>query len=208
MELFIHHEASPYVRKVLLVCEELGIQPTECKVDWTSPEAMAGYCRINPNGKFPALRDGDLVVWESNAIIVYLAECCGAGHLAGDRAKARARINQWLFWELAHFAAVVNPLASTRMGYESRLTVSGESLLEEFRRLCAVLESQLADGREFIIGEEASLPDFAIAADLTYADEAALPLADFEWLSAWFDRMRARDSWRVTEALKNRALAS
>jgi len=207
MELFIHHEASPYVRKVLLVCEELGVQLKECKVDWTSPNAMAAFREINPNGKFPALRNRDLVIWESNAIIIYLAQHYKARRMVGRDAETMARVNQWLFWELAHFAAVANPLASARMGNVSPLSVPEEALFEEFRRLCAVVDRQLLS-QSYLADDEPTLPDFAIAADLTYVVEADLPVADYANLAAWFDRMRERESWRSTEERKNRALAS
>lgn len=73
MELFFHHKASPFVRKVLLGIIELGVDAVDRAIDFSSTEAMQAYAQINPNRRFPALRDGELVLWESNAILRHLA---------------------------------------------------------------------------------------------------------------------------------------
>lgn len=207
MDLFIHHEASPYVRKALLVCDELALHPKEYRVDITSSDAMDDYRKLNPTGKFPTLRDGELVIWESNAILIYLAQCSSDRNLACTNRKALARVTQWLFWELAHFAAVVHPLVNLRMGFVSQSSVSEVELLEEFHGLCCLLDEQLKK-QCFILGGRPSLPDFAVASDLTYANDAALPLADYSQLNKWFASIRSRSSWRITEDRKNHALAS
>ena len=83
LELFFHHEASPYVRKVLLLIHELDAPVRERRVDMSSSDAMAEYRRLNPNAKFPTLRDDSLVLFESNAILGHLARRFGAPHWAG-----------------------------------------------------------------------------------------------------------------------------
>src|SRR5262245_22866600 len=96
-EPYFHHKASPVVPNVLLVADELGIALVERPVDFASPSAMDEYAAVNPNRRFPALRDGELVLWESNAIIRYLAARTDPAWLGRAPASA-ALVDQWLFW--------------------------------------------------------------------------------------------------------------
>ena len=205
MELFIHHAASPYVRKVLLICEEVGIQPAEIVVDYSSEDAMSAYRQLNPTGKFPTLRDGELVLRESNAIMLYLAERHPEAGLDGGDAKNKAQIKQWLFWELAHFADAVHPYAALRMGYPSRSSMSEQELASEFDMQCSLLDGQLAQAG-YVVGDSLSIADLAIAADLSYVGEAGLSLSEYRNLERWFAGIRERRSWQVTEERKREAL--
>lgn len=88
------------VRKVLWACAELNI-PFE-REDWGAgyrstdvPEFLA----LNPNGLVPVIRDGDFVLWESNAIIRYLANRFGGEPLYPADPQPRARIDQWIDWQ-------------------------------------------------------------------------------------------------------------
>lgn len=207
MELVIHHPASPYVRKVLLLVEELGESVRERIVDVASQSAMDDYRSMNPTGKFPTLCDGDLVLRESNAIMIYLADRHPEQGLYGASARTTAAINQWLFWELAHFAAIANPYAGLCMGYPVRTGFTIDELAADFRTRCSLLDSQLEKTR-FVAGDALSIADLAIAADLSFADEAALPLGDYGNLDRWFATIRERPSWQVTEERKRQALAN
>ena len=195
------------MRKVLLVCEEAGIELVEVAVDYASEEPMRDYLRLNPTGKFPTLRDDELVLRESNAIMLYLAERKPEAGLDGGDAKSKAQIKQWLFWELAHFADTIHPYAAMRMGYPSRTSMAEEDLAAEFAEQCALLDVQLAHSA-FIVGDMLSIADLAIAADLSYVDEAGLSLIEYGNLDRWFAGIRGRRSWQVTEERKLKALAS
>ncbi|MGH6665601.1 MAG: glutathione S-transferase family protein, partial [Pseudolabrys sp.] len=61
------------------------------------------YLTLNPNGLVPTLEDGDLILWESNSIVRYLANRCGAGTLEPADSKTRALANQWMDWQLSVF---------------------------------------------------------------------------------------------------------
>ena len=207
MELFYHHEGSPYVRKVLLVVNELDLRLNEHQVDMASREVMDRYGKINPNRKFPALRDGDLNLWESNAILLYLAHKVPDAGLHGKSTEESALVNQWLFWELAHFAGTVNFLVNHRLGFLPKPARAESDLAAETRKLFQILDDQLRQG-QFLTGSKPRLPDFAVAADLTYAKEAGLPLNQFANVAAWMERISRRTSWQITEERKNRALAA
>jgi glutathione S-transferase len=204
IELWFHHEASAFVRKPLLVAYELGITLAEQRVDFMSPDAMHEYATLNPNRKFPTLRDDDLVLWESNAILGYLAAMHGP-HLLGGNARDRARVQQWLFWELAHFGPAILGLSNLRLGFLPRPTRTAESLEADLASLCALLDGALAS-RSWLVGENVTIADFAIAADFTFAEDAGLPVTGYRDLTGWRARMRERDAWQKTEARKEEIL--
>lgn len=114
MEIFFHHKASPFVRKVLLGIIELSVDTVDRAIDFSSTEAMKEYEQINPNRRFPALRDGELVLWESNAILRYLAR---RTPWLGQTDNAAALVEQWLCWELAHLGPTLLGLQNYRLGF-------------------------------------------------------------------------------------------
>lgn len=207
VELFLHHEASPYVRKVLMLAHELGAPVEERRVNLTIPEGMALYVRINPNAKFPALRDGDLVLFESNAILGHLARRFGAAHWAGETLATTALVQQWLFWELAHWAPMTSGLTNARLGFLPRDPRPEMELLVGFELVAAVLDATLA-ARPYVAGDTISIADLALAADLGFATEAALPIASFPAVARWLASIHARPSWQETERRKLALLAA
>ena len=95
---------SPRAFKVMALANYLGIEPTLhvldlIKGDQKSPE----YAALNPNMKMPTLCDGDYVLWESNAILQYLAAKRPESRLLPVDEKARLDVTRWQFWDLAHW---------------------------------------------------------------------------------------------------------
>jgi glutathione S-transferase len=201
LDLFLHHEASPYVRRVLLLVHELDAPVREHRVDMADPAAMAEYRRLNPNAKFPALRDDALVVFESNAILGHLARRFGAPHWAGADAAGVALVQQWLFWELAHWAPITSGLTNARLGFSPRDPRPEPELVAGFDRVARVLDDALAR-RAFVAGDAISIADLALAADLGFATEAALPVAAYPGLARWLASIHGRPSWHDTERRK------
>jgi glutathione S-transferase len=207
LELFFHHEASPYVRKVLLLVHELGAPVQERRVDMASTEAMDEYRRLNPNAKFPCLRDDRLVLFESNAILGHLARRYGAPHWVGEDAIDVALVQQWLFWELAHWAPITSGLTNARMGFLPLDPRPELELLAGFDRVARVLDAALAKS-PFVVGDAISIADLALAADLGFADEAGVPVGDHPALSRWLSAIRERPSWKDSERRKQELLAA
>jgi glutathione S-transferase len=206
-ELFIHHEASPYVRKCLLLVHELSAPVREHRVDMSSPEAMADYRRLNPNAKFPTFRDEALVLFESNAILGHVARTFGPPHWAGVDAPGVAIVQQWLFWELAHWAPVTSGLTNARLGFLPRDPRPEPELVAAFDRVAQVLDGALTRSA-FLAGDAISIADLAVAADLGFAGEAALPVASYPALARWLATIHDRPSWQETERRKLELLRS
>lgn len=196
MKLYYHHFASPTVRKVRAVAFQLDLKLDEIKVDYDAREHLAPeYLALNPNAKFPTLVDGDLVLWESNAIAQYLAsQVPAAGLLPLDDERARADLLRWQCWELSHFSPAAGRLIRLSMGDPVDGATRAEAEVE-FRRYADVLERQLR-ARAFVLGPRLTIVDFALASMLMYAEEAALPLKGYHELTRWFAQVEREPGWR------------
>jgi glutathione S-transferase len=210
VELFLHHKASPFVRKSLLAIEELGLgaQVTERTIDFSLPAAMDDYAAtVNPNRRFPALRDGELLLWESNAILRYLATKADPRWL-GEGATGSARVDQWLCWELAHLGPALLGLQNLRLGFLPKPPRSEEALVADAAGLLGILDRELAD-HSYVAGDAITIADLAIAADLTFCDEARLFVGDdHPNLARWFATIRERPAWQATDRMKRETLAA
>ncbi|HEY5947506.1 MAG TPA: glutathione S-transferase family protein [Kofleriaceae bacterium] len=210
MELFFHHKASPFVRKPLLAIEELGLgaRVTERQIDFATPAAMDDYAAtVNPNRRFPALRDGDLLLWESNAIVRYLAMQSDTRWL-GEGAAGAARVDQWLCWELAHLGPALLGLQNLRLGFLPKPPRSEDVLVTDATSLLGILDRELAD-HTYVAGAAITCADLAIAADFTFRDEARLFVGDeHRNVARWFAMIRERPAWQATDRMKRETLAA
>jgi glutathione S-transferase len=186
---------SPNCRKVRAVAYELGVTLEHQHVDLPSGANRApAFLARNPNGRVPVLVDGDLVLWESVAIMRYLA--AGSALVPADR-RIAAEVDRWLAWQLAHLAPAMSKVAFEKI--VKRLTGRGEPDVAriaegttEFEALTAILDAALA-GRDHVAGP-LSLADFALAAHYSLAGAAGLEVGRHERVGAWLARMTARDS--------------
>jgi glutathione S-transferase len=105
---------SPNTWKVRAVAAHLGLAPQLELVDLTKPRTPE-YLALNPTGRTPTLVDGDFVLWESNAIMQYLASQ-KPNSLWPDSVRARADITRWQCWQLAHWSGeACTPLIMQRL---------------------------------------------------------------------------------------------
>lgn len=196
---------SPNARRALLVREHIGdaLQVEVIHVDLRAGEhKKPWFLEINPNHKIPALTDGDLKLWESNAIVQYLASKAGRTDLWPVEAAAQADVSRWQFYMHTHWNAAINPVVFERalkemfgMGAPDEGIVA--SKLAETREVFALVDAQLAKAGWLAQGR-LTLADFALAASLMYARAADLPIAEYPNLSGWFERMEALQAWKKT----------
>jgi glutathione S-transferase len=194
---------SPNSWKVRAIAAHLGV-PLEIEfVDLTkggshTPEFLA----INPTGRTPALVDGDFKLWESAAIMEYIASQ-KPNSLWPNDARSRADITRWQSWTLAHWGKeACEPLVFERMvktflnlGAPDEAAVAKG--LECFNKEARMLDAHL--GRQpCLVGKELTLADFSVAAPLFYAEQAGMPLAPYGHVKDWFGRVSALPAWRET----------
>jgi len=191
-------------RKVLALVRALGIEADVRRVNVYRGEGQdPAYRAVQPQGKIPALVDGDLVLWESNALLVYLAEAHGGDRFWSREPKRRADIARWLFWESSQWQPTLVPVLAACVG---RLVVPSLAAMPEapvdwsdagFRAQASFLEAQLR-GRSYLAGDAPTLADLAVAGMMTYARAARFPFAELPAIAAWYARIEAMDAWRET----------
>jgi glutathione S-transferase len=99
---------SANVQKVTWAVGELGLEHERFDIGGAfGKNREPAYLAMNPNGLVPTLQDGDFILWESNAVVRYLAREYGAGMLEPSDPKARARAGQWMDWQLSVVAPAI-----------------------------------------------------------------------------------------------------
>lgn len=166
-------------------------------------QTLPPFLKKNPNHRVPVLEDGDFHLWESRAIMQYLADKTPGQTLYPTEARARADVNRWLFWSSQHFSPSISiffweNFVKGMIGRGAPDPVElkrGDSLFREF---AGVLDAHL-DGRQWISGAELTLADISIGASYACAAPGRAPVAPFTNLQAWLGRVQALEAWRRTE---------
>ena len=202
MKLYFH-PMSGNSRRVLLVAAHLDAPVERVVVNLPKGEQRgAPHLRRNPNGRVPVLEDGDFVLWESRAIMQYLADRTPGQTLLPTDARGRADVSRWLFWCAAHMAQanmilVQENFVKVLMGRGAPDPVEvarGEAL---FAQHAAVLDAHLS-GRTWVAQDRLTLADFSLAAGFALAGPARLPLANYANVRAWLGRVQELEAWRKT----------
>ena len=198
-----YHQISSNSRRVLLLAEHLGVPLDLVEVNLLSPEDRRRLLELNPNNTIPVLEDGDFLLWESGAIMQYLAEQVPGQQVYPSEPRARADVNRWMFWACQHFAPAIGFLSFEHlwkkvrgMGPADPNEVARWTVL--FNQFATVLDRQLA-GKQYVLGEQLTLADFAIAAPLMYIERSRLPMEPYAHLNDWFERIEALPAWQATE---------
>ena len=198
---------NPYsanARRVTMVALHLGV-PLELHLvkNMKDPAEREPLLRLNPNGKVPVLVDGDFVLWESCAIMQYLAERTPGQTLYPAELRARQDVNRWLFWCVQHWAPALGVLnwenhVKPKMGFGPTNPAEVARGEAETARFAQVLDDHLAK-RQWVCGGGLTLADFALAPTLADTAAANMPVTQYAHLQAWFGRMRELDVWRRTQ---------
>ncbi len=203
-------------RRVLTVIEALGLDVTIAPIDILQGETRsAEFLALNPAGKLPVLVDGDLVLAEASAIMLYLAEKSGDNPLI-PKGNARFEMLKWMFWAAEHFRIPApiyfeeNVVAAKFMGKSP----DAARLAEADRRLtetASMLEAHLGS-RKFVLGDAPSLADIDLAAPLSQMSRSSVPYDSYPNITRWYaDLGAAVPAWKTTgdalDAAMNAALA-
>ena len=174
-------------------------------------QRLPAYLKLNPNHRVPVLEDGDFHLWESRAIMQYLADKTPGQALYPTEARARADVNRWLFWCGQHFAPsisiffwenVVKPMIG-RGAPDPEELKRGEPLFNEF---AAVLDQHLTD-RRWISGNSLTLADLSVAVAWACAAPGKAPVAWYANIQKWFMRIQELEVWQQTEQMARAAAA-
>jgi glutathione S-transferase len=187
------------VRKVLWLCAELEL--TYQHEPWGAPELplrSPQFLALNPNAQVPVIRDGGLVLWESNTICRYLAMREARTDLLPAEPAARAQVERWMDWQIAElnvawryaFSALV------RKGAEFTDAKALEASVASWHRHMALLDAQLQRTGAYVAGATFTLADIVLGLSthrwtMTPMERPALPAVE-----AYYERLSERAGFR------------
>lgn len=185
--------ATPNGYKVAIMLEEAGLPytPHFLKLgenDQKKPEFTA----INPNGRIPAIVDrdaDDFAVFESGAILIYLAERTGR-FLPADP-KARSVTIQWLMWQMGGLGPMMGQLNVFARYFPKKIPPAIERYQRECYRLFGVMEGRLTE-KPYLAGDEYTIADMACWPWVNIYDWPGLSLENYPKLQGWHERISER----------------
>lgn len=196
---------SPNARRARMAALLLGVNVDLVPVNLaTGEQRKPEFLAINPNGRVPVLDDNGFLLWESHAIMAYLADTQKPGTpLYPADPKLRADVNRWLFWTSTHLAPALGALTFEnvlkgffKLGDPDAAQIKRQ---EDFvRTFGGVLDAHLAK-HHWISGDAMTFADVSIACALMTAERAKAPIQGFTHVLALRDRMKALDAWKQTE---------
>lgn len=162
----------------------------------------AGFLKLNPTGRIPVLTDSDFILWESNAIMQYLASQI-PNSLWPNNPIVRADISRWQCWQLAHWSKGCQPLQFERFVKKVLQIGDPDPAVEQhaikcFHKEATVLNDYLAS-HQYLVGDSLTLADFSVASDLTYSAIARFPLAQYPYIQSWYAQIEALPAWKATD---------
>lgn len=210
----LYYWTTPNGHKITILLEEIALPYTIIPVnigagDQFKPE----FLKISPNNRIPAIVDhvpadgsAPISVFESGAILLYLAE--KTGKLIPQDLRSRTQVLEWLFWQMAG----LGPMAGQNHHFSNyapeKIEYAINRYVNETGRLYAVLNKQLAD-KEFVAGDY-SIADIAAYPWIVSHEHQSQNLDDFPHIKRWFETIKARPAtiraYEKAEALKTQAL--
>ncbi|ATE65829.1 glutathione S-transferase family protein [Rhizorhabdus dicambivorans] len=191
----LYYFPTPNTWKVSIMLEELGLPYAVKRIDITKSEQFApDFLRISPNNRVPAIVDHDVPgepqpVFESGAILVYLAE--KTGRFLAPSGPARVRALEWLFWQMGGLGPMAGQTHHFRRYAPEGNGYAIERYVKESARLYGVLDRNLAE-RAWVAGEDYGIADMACWGWVWFHQMHAQSLDDFPNVARWFHAMGAR----------------
>jgi glutathione S-transferase len=191
-------------RKVAAGFSLMNVPFEEARVDYLGGGHKAKeYLDINPNGSLPTIVDDGFILWESNAILQYIADKHGAVAYYPKELKLRADINRWHLWESAHwfpscYVYLIENLVKPFMKIESDQSAV-EKEAPNWHKLAGILDQRLQNQR-WLCGENLTLADISVAAPIHLHPYQKLPLDNYPSLRRWMvEEVEQLPCWKKTD---------
>jgi GST-like protein len=188
----LYTAATPNGFKVSIALEELGLPYTVHPIDLRrggqfAPEFLA----ISPNNKIPALvdTDGSLSIFESGAILVYLAE--KTGRLLATSGPARYAALQWLFFQMGGVGPMLGQVHHFRNYAPEKIPYAIDRYVNEAKRLYGVVDKRLSVAR-YLAGDEYTIADIATMPWMRLHDNQGIDVAQYPHFTCWLAELEAR----------------
>ena len=189
-----YYWTTPNGHKITIFLEEAGLEYRIVPVNISQGDQFKpAFLRISPNNRIPAIVDrapadggGPLSVFESGAILLYLAE--KTGRFISKNLRGRVEVLQWLFWQMGGLGPMAGQNHHFVQYAPEKLPYAIERYVNETNRLYGVINKRLAD-RAFVAGEDYSIADMACYPWIVPHESHKMVLAEYPHLKAWFDRI-------------------
>lgn len=160
-----------------------------------SPE----YAALNPNLKAPTLVDGDVVLWESSAIMAYLSIKAHSDMWPASNPAEQVDVLRWLSWNDCHWAPAVAPfyfehVVKSTFGIGKPDRESLKHKVADFARYAQVLDSHLAD-KNYVACNRLTITDFYLASMATYWRQSEMPMQSHPNIARWIDTLMRLPAW-------------
>jgi GSH-dependent disulfide-bond oxidoreductase len=189
--------ATPNGRKASIMLEELGLAYQTHEINISKDEQFApDFLAISPNNRIPAIVDEDgpggkpLSLFESGAILIYLAEKTGSALLPTEPA-ARASVMQWLMWQMGGLGPMVGQAHHFLFNPKEVVPYGQKRYHDEAKRLYGVMDRQLADNH-YLAGADYSIADIACYPWISRYERHQIDLNAFPNVKRWFDEISKR----------------
>lgn len=185
----LYTAATPNGHKASVTLEELGLDYTVHALDFKTQEQKApDFLKINPNGRIPAIVDDGFAVFESGAIMIYLAE--KTGQLMPTDVQGRSRVIQWLMFQMGGVGPMMGQANVFFRYFPEKIQPAIDRYQGESARLFGVLDGQLKDN-EWLAGDY-SIADIANWCWVRIHEWSGVDIAPFPHLQRWLDAIAAR----------------
>lgn len=191
----LYTDATPNGLKVSIALEEMGFEYDVHRVFLGGEQMTPEFTDLNPNNKIPVLDDDGLIITESGAILIYLAE--KSGKLLPSDPKARTRTIEMVMFQMASLGPMFGQYLVFAAAWNNEFPKVTDRYFKEVSRILGVLEARLGDsdyfaGGQFTIADVAIIPWIRMC--VVHPAAASLPFSAMPRLTAWWERVSVRPS--------------
>jgi GST-like protein len=199
----LHTAPTPNGFKVSIALEELELPYRVHVVDIRGGAQFApAFLKISPNNKIPAIVDGELSIFESGAILVYLAE--KAGRLLPASGPGRYKVLEWLFFQVGGIGPMLGQIHHFRNYAPEKIPYAIDRSVNEGKRLFHVVDRRLSEAR-YLAGDEYSIADIANMPWMRLYDNQGIDIAEYPHVARWIAEIEARPAVKKGMAVPPRS---
>ncbi len=198
----LHGTSRSRSARSLWALEELGVAYEHNPMPTTDAKSAA-HLKLNPNGHVPVLEDDGVVLWESMAINLYLADKYGKNSLWPQDAAGRGEAYKWSFWAMTEVEPHLLTILRNRVMAppENRDEKAAQAAVEALKAPLNALEESLK-GKEYLLGKNFTIADLNVAAVMSWIPMMKLDLSSTPTVAAWLQKCLGREANKKVRGLK------
>jgi glutathione S-transferase len=193
-------------RKVLALAHHLQLSPEIKIINVYKGEGQhTDYLAINPFGKIPTLVEEDFILWESNAILQYIADKHGEYQLSSCDPTLRADISHWMFWESSHWQPTISIVLAGVVGHALVPHLIPASTTDpDWQNPTFLLHARFLNqhlgAHPFLVNDALTIADFSVAGMMTYFRFGKFPFENYPHITRWYEYIESLEAWKSTQA--------